>query len=95
MRSQVLTAVIMKNAVFCDAMPYNMVEIYQRFGGIYCLHLKGIRCWLLVPPNSGKFLQTNVTGQQHSLVVHCLWMLRALYFKRASAQSMLHSGAIG
>jgi hypothetical protein len=29
MRSPVLTAVIMKNALFCDLMPYNMVEIYQ------------------------------------------------------------------
>jgi hypothetical protein len=43
MRFQVLTAVVMKNAIFCDAMPCNMVEIYQGFGGIYCLHLQGIR----------------------------------------------------
>jgi len=61
MRSQVLTAVIMKNALFCDVMPYNMVEIYQRFGGIYCLYLQGIRWRLQVPQNNGTFLQTNVS----------------------------------
>jgi len=54
MRSQVLTAVIMKNALFCDVMPYNMVEIYQRFGGIYCLYLQDTSAKLhnLIPGDS-------------------------------------------
>ena len=35
------------------------------------------------------------TGQQHSLVVRCLCILHVLYFKSASAQSRVHSGAVG
>jgi hypothetical protein len=27
-----------KAAAFCVVAPYNMVEIYMRFGGSYCFH---------------------------------------------------------
>jgi hypothetical protein len=38
MRSEVLTAVSMKMAVFWVAVPCSLVDIYQRFRGTYCLH---------------------------------------------------------
>jgi hypothetical protein len=34
-------AVIMKNTIFWDMTPWRLLEAYQCFGGIYCLHLKG------------------------------------------------------
>jgi hypothetical protein len=30
-------------AVFWDAVPYSPVEVHQRFGGMYYLHLQGRR----------------------------------------------------
>jgi hypothetical protein len=33
----------MKNAIFWDVTFYSLVGVYQRFGGIYCLHLQGRR----------------------------------------------------
>jgi predicted membrane-bound spermidine synthase len=38
---QALTAVTMKNAVFCDMEPYGFI-ISQRFGDTYHLYLQGI-----------------------------------------------------
>jgi hypothetical protein len=35
---EVLTAVSSKMAVYCVVAPCSLVEIYQRFGGPYCLH---------------------------------------------------------
>jgi len=30
----------MKNTTFCDVTPCSLVEMYQRFGGTYCIHLQ-------------------------------------------------------
>jgi hypothetical protein len=35
-----LPTMIMKNTVFWDVTPCSPVEVHQRFGGIYCLHLQ-------------------------------------------------------
>jgi hypothetical protein len=50
---EVITSVIMKNMVFWDMMPHILLEVYQCFGGTYCLHLQysgkqSKACWLLV-----------------------------------------------
>jgi hypothetical protein len=34
-------AVTMKGTIFWDVMPCSLVENYQRFGGMYSLHLQG------------------------------------------------------
>jgi hypothetical protein len=41
LRSQALTAAIMKLIVFWDVAPYSLVEIVRRFRGAYCLHYQG------------------------------------------------------
>jgi hypothetical protein len=38
MRSEFLTATIMKMVVFWDAALYTQVDIDRRFRGAYCLH---------------------------------------------------------
>jgi hypothetical protein len=40
---EVLTAVVMKSAVFCDIVPCSPFEVNQRLGWIYCLHPQGRR----------------------------------------------------
>jgi hypothetical protein len=40
---EILTAVDMKNSVFWDVLPCSPVKVNQCFGGIYCLHLQGLR----------------------------------------------------
>jgi hypothetical protein len=50
---EVITSMTMKNTVFWDMMPHSLVEVYQCFGGAYCLHLQcsgkqSKACWLLV-----------------------------------------------
>jgi hypothetical protein len=37
MRFRVLTAASMKMIVFWNVAPCNLVDIYRRFGGAYCL----------------------------------------------------------
>jgi hypothetical protein len=41
LKFEILTAVTMKNTVFWDATPCNLIEVYRRFVGTYCLHLQG------------------------------------------------------
>jgi hypothetical protein len=38
---EVLTAVSTKMAVFCVVATCSLVEVYQRFGGPFCLHHQG------------------------------------------------------
>jgi hypothetical protein len=38
-RFEILTAVIMKNTVFWNLMPYSLVEVGRRFGRTYYLYL--------------------------------------------------------
>jgi hypothetical protein len=38
---QVLTAASMKMAVCWVVAPYNLVDVYRRFRGAYCLHRQG------------------------------------------------------
>jgi hypothetical protein len=33
----------MKSIIFWDVTPLSLVEVYQRYGGTYCLHLQGRR----------------------------------------------------
>jgi hypothetical protein len=40
---EVLTAASMKTTAFCNTAPWNLVEIYRRFRGAYCLHHQGHR----------------------------------------------------
>jgi hypothetical protein len=40
---EVLTAVVMKSAVFWDITPCSPLKVDQRFGGTYHLHLLGLR----------------------------------------------------
>jgi hypothetical protein len=40
-RSEVLTAVTVKNIVFWDIMLCTLVEVYRRFRGMYCLQVHG------------------------------------------------------
>ena len=35
-----LTSLLMKNTTFCDVTPCSLVEMYQRFGETYCVHLQ-------------------------------------------------------
>jgi hypothetical protein len=41
---EVLTAVTMKNTVFCVLSPCNEVEVHRHFEGMYCLHFQGRGC---------------------------------------------------
>jgi hypothetical protein len=38
---EILTAVVMKSAIFWDITPYSPLSINRRFGGTYSLHLQG------------------------------------------------------
>jgi hypothetical protein len=38
---EVLTVTSTKMAVFCVVSPCNMVDVYRRFRGAYCLHHQG------------------------------------------------------
>jgi hypothetical protein len=40
---EILTAVVMKSAIFWDITPYNPLKVSQRLGGTYRLHLQGRR----------------------------------------------------
>jgi hypothetical protein len=38
---QIIMAANMKMTDFWDVAPCNLIEIYRRFGGAYCLHNQG------------------------------------------------------
>jgi hypothetical protein len=40
-RFEVLSAVTMKRTIFWDVTLCSPVDVHQRFGGTYCLHLQG------------------------------------------------------
>jgi hypothetical protein len=40
MRLQALTRASMEVTSFWDTVPCSLVEVYQRFGGSYCIHLQ-------------------------------------------------------
>jgi hypothetical protein len=46
---EVLTAVNTKIAVFWVVTPCSLVEVYQRFGGNFCLHHQGLNVGKLLP----------------------------------------------
>jgi hypothetical protein len=39
-RFEVLAAMTMKSTVFWNVTPCSLVEVYQRSGGTYCIHLR-------------------------------------------------------
>jgi hypothetical protein len=62
---EVLTAVVMKSTVFWDITPYSSLNVNQRFGGTYCLHLQGQRI-------SWARSQHESRWQAEALLVSCL-----------------------
>jgi hypothetical protein len=42
-RFQILTTMTMKNTISCNVTPCNLVEIYWRFAGTYCLRIQSRR----------------------------------------------------
>jgi hypothetical protein len=48
---QVLTAVVIKSAIFRDIMLCSLLKASRRFGGTYRPHIQGqiIRAWFILP----------------------------------------------
>jgi hypothetical protein len=52
-RSEVLTAVVIKSSICRDIMPCSPLIVNQRFGGKYRLYLQGIRISWVDPEDGG------------------------------------------
>jgi hypothetical protein len=53
-RSELPSAVTMKNVIFCYMTQCILVDVYQRFEGTYCLHLQGRRTSRISKQSSSK-----------------------------------------
>jgi hypothetical protein len=72
-RSEVLTAMTMKSAVFLDMTSSNQVEVHRRFGGTYRLHLQSRRV-------------IHESNQQETNSKRC-WLAYCLALKMETARS--------
>lgn len=52
-KCEFLTAILMKFEVFCDVMPYRLVNSHQSFAGKYCFHFHhlAVQNWLALKLN--------------------------------------------
>jgi hypothetical protein len=45
---QIVAVARIKMAVFCVVAPCSPIEVYRRFGGVYCLHDQGDELFIVI-----------------------------------------------